>query len=409
MSRTAIEFYTLTLPNGIRCIHRRVKSAAVHCALTIGSGSRDELTAEYGVAHLAEHCLFKGTSRRRAYHINCRLENLGGELNAFTTKEETVIHATTLKGDFSKAVELIGDIVFNSRFPQAEVAREKEVVLEEIASFRETPSEQIFDDFEELIFAGSPLAHNILGTKSSVRRLSRESIAGFISRTYNTDRMVFSSVGNIPKEQFRRVAERYFGGVGASPRTFQRTKPTAVAPFSETRRKGAGQAHCVMGTPACDLYDPRRLSLSLLVNTLGGPAANSILNLALRERNALTYAVEAGYTPFCDTGLATIYFATEKNNLERCIELVNKELDAIRTRGLTPRQLSMAKRQFAGQLALSLESNENYNLSMGKSVLAYGVVDALPQIVERVRRITAEELTDVAREVFDNMSMLIFK
>jgi len=404
-----MEFYTLTLPNGIRCIHRHVRSAAVHCALTIGSGSRDELPKEYGVAHLTEHCLFKGTARRRAYHINCRLENLGGELNAFTTKEETVIHATTLKGDYAKAAELIQDIVFNSRFPEAEVAREKEVVLEEIASFRDAPAEVIFDDFEELMFAGSPLAHNILGTRASVRRLARESIVAFTSRTYNTDRMVFSSVGSITQEQFRRVAERCFGGVAASQRSARREKPAAAAPFTTTKRNGAGQAHCVMGAPAYDLYDPRRMALSLLVNIIGGPAANSVLNLALRERHALTYAVEAGYTPFCDTGLATIWFATEKNNLERCVEMVDKELAKVRTDSFSPRRLSMAKRQYAGQLALSLESDENYNLGMGKSVLTYGQVDTLPQIVERLRLITAGELIEVAREVFDNMSTLIFK
>jgi len=403
-----MEFYTLTLSNGIRCIHRRVRSAVACCALTIGSGSRDETSKEHGVAHLTEHCLFKGTARRRAYHINCRLENLGGELNAFTTKEETVIHAITLKGDYAKAVELIHDIVFNSRFPAAEVEREKEVILEEISSFRDTPSEQVFDDFEELIFEGSPLAHNILGCRASVRRLSREAMLAFMARTYNTDQMVFSSVGNISREQFVRIAERYFGAVPASPRAFRRLPPPVLSRFDTIKGKGNSQAHCVIGSIAYDLYDPRRLALSLLINVLGGPAANSILNLALRERNALIYTVEAGYTPFCDTGLATIYFATEKSHLERCHELIANELTTLRTRGLTPRQLSMAKRQFAGQLALSLESSENYNLSMGKSLLAYGVVDTPQEIMRKVQQITAVELIDAAREIFDNMSTLTF-
>ena len=405
-----MEFHTLTLPNGIRCIHRRVKSPAVYCALTIGSGSRDELPKEHGIAHFAEHCLFKGTARRRAYHINCRLENLGGELNAFTTKEETVIHTTTLKGDYTKAVELIHDIIFNSRFPNGEIEREKEVVLEEIYSFHDAPAEQIFDDFEELIFDGSPLAHNILGTKKSVRGFSRERITGFIARTYNTDRMIFSSVGNISHEQFERVVQHYFGPVAASPRTFLREEPAVVPRFDKIKRKTAlQQAHCVMGSVAGGLYDPRRLALSLLVNTLGGPAANSILNLALRERNALTYTIEAGYTPFYDTGLATIYFATEKSNMERCFELINKELTKLCTNTLSPRRLSMAKRQFAGQLAISLESNENYNLGMGKSMLAYGMVDEPQDIIRKVQQISANELMEVAREVFSNMSILTFR
>jgi len=230
----------------------------------------------------------------------------------------------------------------------------------------------------------------------------------FMAHTYNTDQMVFSSVGNISREQFERVAGRYFGAVAASPRTFRRLPPPAVAHFDTTKRKGNSQAHCVMGAVAYDLYDPRRLKLALLVNALGGPAANSILNLALRERNALTYTVEAGYTPFCDTGLATIYFATEKSNLERCHELITKELTTLRTRGFTPRQLSIAKRQFAGQLALSLESNENYNLSMGKSLLAYGAVDTPQEIMRKVQQISAIELIEIAREIFENMSVLTF-
>jgi len=405
-----LEFYSLTLPNGIRCVHRRTKSAAAYCALTIGSGSRDELPEEYGIAHFTEHCLFKGTAHRRAYHINCRLENLGGELNAFTTKEETVVHATTLKGDYSKAVELIHDIIFNSRFPEVEIEREKEVVLEELYSFRDAPTEQVFDDFEELIFDGSSLAHNILGTKKSVHRFSRETITGFTARTYNTDQMVFSSVGNISREQFERTMQHYFSPVPALPRTFRREAPPVVPRFDKIKRKAAlQQAHVVMGSVACDLYDQRRLALSLLINTLGGPAANSILNLALRERNALTYAIDASYSPFCDTGIATIYFATERSNLERCFELINKELTTLCTVGLSPRRLSMAKRQFAGQLTLSLESNENYNLGMGKSLLAYGTVETQQEIIDKVQQINANELLQIAREVFSDMSVLRFE
>ncbi|GHV00289.1 peptidase M16 [Bacteroidia bacterium] len=404
-----MEFYTHTLSNGIRCIHRRVRSQAACCALTIGSGSRDELPDQHGVAHLTEHALFKGTARRHAYQVNCRLENLGGELNAFTTKEETVIHAMTLKGDYAKAVELICDMAFHSTFPAAEVDKEKEVALEELYSLHDMPSELIFDRFEELIFNGSPLAHNILGAKSSISKLSREKIASFTARTYNTDAMVFSSVGNISRERFIALMERYFGQEASSLRTFRRSKPAGVDHFDTVVRKGSSQAHCIMGSTTYDLHDRRRLALSLLVNMLGGPAANSILNVALRERNALTYTVEANYTPFCDTGVATIYFATEKSNLDRCFDLIYKELERLRTRGPSSRQLSMAKRQLAGQMALSLENDENCNLGMGKSMLVYDSVDTHAEIMHKVQNITAMELVEAARDTFGDMSTLLFR
>jgi len=301
-----MEFYTHTLPNGIRCIHKRVKSPVAHCALMINTGSRDEAPREHGIAHLTEHALFKGTTHRRAYQINCRLEKLGGELNAFTTKEETVIHTTTLRGDFSKAVELITDLAFHSIFPPREVEREKEVILDEINSYKDLPAERIYDDFEELLFAGSPLAHNILGRKAGIMGFSQQDILAFVGRTYNTDQMVLASIGNFSEKLFLNIIERYLGTAPANPRKFLRIFPERSQSFNKVLRRNTHQAHCLAGGRAFDLHDPRRVSLALLTNLLGGPSANSLLNVSLREKNGLSYNVEAGYTPLSDTGIATI-------------------------------------------------------------------------------------------------------
>lgn len=404
-----MEFYTYTLSNGIRCIHKRVKSSVTYCALTTNVGSRDELESEHGIAHFTEHTLFKGTEHRKAYHINCRLENLGGELNAFTTKEETVIHATTLKGDFAKAAELISDIIFKSTFPQHEVEKEREIIIDEINSYKDSPSERIYDDFEDILFSGSSLGHNILGTKNSVARCDRDNIKSFVERTYNTNQMVFSSIGNFSPKSFERVMNRYFADFSSSSRSFEREKPIAHTPFEKTTNHNTHQAHCMLGNRAYGISDPKRTTLSLLINILGGPSANSLLNISVREKNGLSYNIEAGYTPFSDSGIAAIYFGTDKDKTERCIELVSKQLQKIKDDSLTPRQLSMAKKQFIGQLAISLESNEGYMLGAGKSYLVYNEVDSLDAIYKKILSISREEIREVANEIFTDTSLLIYK
>lgn len=404
-----MEFYTYTLPNGIRCIHKRVKSAVAYCAMTINTGSRDELDSEYGMAHFTEHTLFKGTERRKAYHINCRLENLGGELNAFTTKEETVVHATTLKGDFPKAAELISDILFRSTFPQHEVEKEREIVIDEINSYKDSPSERIYDDFEDMLFSGSALGHNILGRKNSVNRFGSDNIKAFVGRTYNTDQMVFSSIGNFSPKSFERIVNRYFADIKASARSFGRVAPTELASFDKTLNRSTHQAHCMLGSRAYSISDPKRTTLSLLINILGGPSANSLLNTSIREKNGLSYNIEAGYTPFSDSGIAAIYFGTDKDKTERCIELVQKQLQAIKDNSLTARQLSMAKKQFIGQLSISMEGNEGYMLGAGKSFLVYNAVDSLDVIYKKILSISREEIREVANEIFSDTSTLIYK
>lgn len=403
-----MEFFTYTLPNGIRCIHKRVKSPVAWCAMTVNAGSRDELAGESGIAHFTEHMLFKETGRRKAHHINSRLEKLGGELNAFTTKEETVVHATTLKTDFPKAAELIADILFNSSFPEKEIGKECEVILDEINSCKDSPTERIYDEFEDLFFAGSALGHNILGTRASVGKFTGRYLRRFTARTYNTDQMVFSLAANISEKSFVATAEKCFGHVAPSPRAFERQPPPTVAPFSKTIHRNTYQAHCIMGGRAYSNNDPRRIPLALLVNILGGPAANSRLNTLLREKNALTYNIEASFTPYYDTGVATIYLGTDRDKMDRCRELINELLCEIRNTAMTARQLAAAKKQFTGQLAISMESKESYILSAGKSLLIYNEVDTPEAIYGKIEAVTASDIMNAANEVFGTISTLVY-
>ncbi len=404
-----MEFHTYTLPNGIRGIHRQVRGSVAHCALVIGAGSRDEHPDQHGLAHLTEHAFFKGTQRRRAWQINCRLENLGGELNAFTTKEETTIHATTLRGDFTKAAELIADIAFRSTFPEREIEREKEVIVDEINTYKDSPADMIYDTFEEMLFEGSELGHNILGRKAALMRYDGDAIRAFTTRTHTTDRMVFSSIGNFSPGRAEAVALRYFGGHDASARGYERAVPPPVNPFEKTVTKHTHQTHCIIGGRAYGIDCPKRLPLALLVNMLGGPSANSLLNIEIREKHGLSYNIEATYTPYGDSGLAAIYFSSEHANEAQCIELIEKELHRLRTVPFTGRQLSMAKKQFIAQLAISSESNESYMLSAGKSLLTHGEVDTMEQVYAKIEALTAAQLTEAAEEVFTGMSRLIYR
>jgi predicted Zn-dependent peptidase len=354
--------------------------------------------------------LFKGTVRRKAYQVNCRLENLGGELNALTTKEDTTVHATTLRGDFPKAVELIADIVFNSTFPDREVEREKEVVIDEINTYRDIPAETIFDTFEAELFAGSSLAGNILGTSRSVRRISPQMLRDFVHRTYTPDQMVFASTGGMSTAVVERNLRKYLADVEPRVRSFERVAPEPVERFEKSIHKSsAHQAHCILGGRAYNLQDDRRLPLALLVNMLGGPAANSMLNILLREHNGLSYTVEASYNPISDSGLATIYFSSDRDKMERCIELVQNQLKELCDHKLSSLKLSMAKKQYMGQFAISMENPEGNMLGAAKSMLVFDAVDDSDVIYRKINAITADQLCEVANEIFPNFSTLIYK
>ncbi|MFI3303293.1 MAG: pitrilysin family protein [Rikenellaceae bacterium] len=404
-----MEFYTYTLPNGIRGIHRRTTSSVAHCGLIVGSGTRDEREGEFGLAHFTEHGLFKGTTHRKAYQVNCRLENLGGELNAYTTKEDTTIHATTLKADFRKAAELIADVTFNSTFLDREMKREQEVVYDEINSYKDSPAEMIYDNFEDMIFAGSELGHNILGVKRDIRKFDSTMIRQFTDRAYTTDQMVFSSIGAISIKRAEEIANQYFGDFDPSKREFRREIPNAVSPFTLSENHRTHQTHSIIGGRAYSIMDSRRLPLALLINILGGPSANSLLNVLVREKHGLTYNVEASYTPYSDSGMVAIYFSCESNNTDKVTELIYSVIEKLRTVELTPRQLSMSKRQFIAQLAISMESNEGYMLGAGKSYLLHSSIDTVEESYRRLAAITAEQIREVACDVLTNLSSLTYR
>lgn len=403
------EFETYTLSNGIRGIHRQVRSGVAHCALVVNAGSRDELRGEYGIAHFTEHALFKGTERRKAYQVNCRLENLGGELNAYTTKEDTTLHATVLRRDFARAVELIADVIFHSTFPDRELDKEREVIADEINSYKDSPSERIYDDFEDMIFSGSELGHNILGSKSTIARFTSDHLHSFVRRTYTTDQMVFSSIGNFSAATAQSVAERYIGGISPTTRDFKREAPSPYVAFDQRLSRHTHQAHGIIGTRGYSIADDRRLPLALLVNVLGGPSANSLLNILLREKHGLSYNVEATYTPYSDCGIVGIYFSSDHDNAVQCVELIESEIDVLCREHITPRRLAIAKRQFVAQMAISMEANEGYMLGAGKSFLLYKDIDTLEEAYKKVMAITATQICDVARECFSDLSRLIYR
>ncbi len=400
-----------TLDNGIRLVHYRIPGLVAHCGLIINTGSRDEKESEHGIAHFIEHMLFKGTKKRKAYHVLSRLEDVGGELNAYTTKEETAVHASFLNEDYERAIELISDITFNSVFPEKEIIKEKDVVIEEINSYLDNPSELIFDDFEDLIFAGQPIGRNILGTPDSVRSFSKNTITGFISDNYNTRQMVFCSVGNITNEKILKLFKSYFSNVITKQEGGRTEKTWLYKPSSLTKKMDTFQNHCIIGNLAYDLKDERRMSMFLLNNILGGQGLNSRLNLSLREKNGLAYNVESSYNPYCDTGIFSIYFGTDSQFLNKSISVAMSELKKLRTTRLGVIQLSKAKNQIKGYLARGYENHESLMLSLGKSLLIFDKIESLEDISDKIDKITSSELLGTANEIFEpsKMSTLIYK
>jgi len=400
-----------TLDNGIRLVHHRIPGMVAHCGIIINTGSRDETEKEHGIAHFIEHMLFKGTGKRKAYHILSRLEDVGGELNAYTTKEETAIHASFLKDDYERTIELISDITFNSVFPDKEIEKEKDVVIEEINSYLDNPSELIFDDFEELIFAGQPIGRNILGSPESVKSFSRKTITDFIKNNYNTHEMVFCSVGNISDDKIMKLFKTHFAGIVTFNNAPRSNKSWTYKPASLTKKMDTFQNHCIIGNLAYDLKDEKRMGMFLLNNILGGQGLNSRLNLSLREKNGLAYNVESSYNPYCDTGIFSIYFGTDAQYLNKSISIAMSELNKLRTTKLGTIQLSKAKNQIKGYLARGYENHESLMLSLGKSLLVFNKIDTIEDICKKIDSITASELLETANDIFEpeKLSTLIYK
>lgn len=406
-----MDLFHHTLNNGIRLVHHRISGIVAHCGLIIDTGSRDESEEEHGIAHFIEHMLFKGTKRRKAYYILSRLEDVGGELNAYTTKEETAIHASFMAEHYERAIEIISDITFNSIYPPKEIAKEKEVVLEEINSYKDNPAELIFDDFEELIFKNQPIGRNILGTVNTVKSFSKQKILSFIEDNYSTEKMVFCSVGNISEEKILKLFIKYFSEIPLKTLRAKKWNNWLYEPSSVTRKMDTYQNHCIIGNIAYDLKDKRRLGMFLLNNILGGQGLNSRLNLSLREKNGFAYNVESIYNPYCDTGVFSIYFGTDSHNLEKSISIALKELDKLRSVLLGAIQLSKAKNQIKGYLARGYENHESLMLSLGKSLLVFNKIDSIEETCRKIDNISSAEIMRIANDVFDKskLSTLIYK
>ncbi|PWD99244.1 M16 family metallopeptidase [Marinilabilia rubra] len=406
-----MELFTHTLPNGIRLIHHRVASPVGHCGLIINTGSRDEQNDEHGMAHFIEHVIFKGTQKRKTWHILSRLDDVGGELNAYTSKEETAIYSSFLIQDFQRAVELLHDITFHSVFPEKEIKKEKEVIIDEINSYKDNPAELIIDDFEELVFNEGPMGHNILGTAESIKNFNREDILKFIQNNYHTDQMVLCMVGNLPPTKVLKAAEKYFGVEQPNYRTQKRPAPPEYKPTEFRKELDTFQSHITIGNIAYDLENPKRLGLSLLNNLLGGPGMNSRLNIALREKNGIAYNIESIYSPYYGTGVFSIYFGTDQQNIDRSLRIARRELGQLRKTKLGQMQLQKAKRQLKGQITISSENKENLMLNIGKSFLLYNKVDSLEDIYKKIDNLTAMNLLEIANEIFDEkqLSYLIYE
>lgn len=405
-----MEFYQFTLPNGMRVLHKPIAAPVAHCSLIMNVGARDEAPSEEGLAHFIEHMLFKGTQKRKAYHILSRLDDVGGELNAYTTKEETTLYASFLQNFYPRAIELILDIAFGSVFPEKELLKEKDVVLEEISSYLDAPSELIFDDFEMQIFNGHPIGRHILGTPESVQNFSRHHIQEFMARNYNPEEMVFASVGNISLLRFKKLMERFAATIPANPRLAPREGLNGYTPQKHAVAKDTFQSHLIVGNRAYDMRHPHARTFILLNNILGGPAMSSRLNLNIREKYGFAYNIESFYNPYTDTGIFGVYAGTDKETLSKTLYLIDKELKQFREKPLGLLQLTKAKKQLLGQIALAQESNGGLMLSLGKSLLHFDRVDTLQEVAEKVEAITAAHVQEVANEIFDptQLSTLIY-
>ena len=406
-----MEYFSSQLPNGIRLVHQYVDSPVAHCGVIINTGSRDENFNEQGLAHFIEHTIFKGTLKRKSFHILSRLEDVGGELNAYTTKEETAIHASFLAEYYERTMELFSDILINSTFPDQELKKEKDVIIDEINSYNDSPSELIFDEFEELIFEGHPIGRNILGTPENVKAFTREDIQRFMLKKYNTDQIVICSVGKLSGKRFLHLCERYFNHFPGNSRTFTRAVFAGNSAKTKSVEKETFQTHCLIGGLAYDVLHPDRIGLVLLNSVLGGQSGNSRLNLALRERNGIAYNLESSYTAYSDTGTITIYFGTDKVNLDKAISLIKKEILLLQEKLLGDIQISKARKQLVGQLAMSQENHEDLMLTLGKSFLIYNKMDGLDVIFNKINAITPSRIRNIANEIldFDKLSMLIYK
>ena len=410
------KYNTHTLTNGLRIIHLFDASPVVYCGFGINAGSRNEAPDEEGLAHFCEHVSFKGTSRRRAWHIINSLERVGGDLNAFTNKEETVYYAAVLRDHLPRAVDLLSDIVLHSTYPQNEIDKEVEVIADEIESYNDSPSELIYDEFDNMLFEGHPLGHNILGRADRVRQFTTADALRFTHRFYRPENMVFFAYGAINFDRLVRLLEKATEGFPDKEPLLSdlETGDTAPAPYRPgiyEHDRSTHQAHVMVGNRAYGIHDSKRMPLYLLNNILGGPGMNTRLNLSLRERRGLVYTVESTMVSYSDLGAWSVYFGCDHHNMHRCLRLVQGELQRMIDHRLTDSQLKTAKQQLKGQIGIACDAREGFALSFGKSFLHYGWERDVQRLCRNIDAITAQEIQEVAAEIFcpDQLTTLIFK
>jgi putative peptidase len=410
-TRAEMQYNIHTLSNGLRIIHEPSSSKVAYCGFAVDAGTRDEAENEQGMAHFVEHLIFKGTRKRKAWHILNRMENVGGDLNAYTNKEETVIYSAFLTEHFGRALELLADIVFHSTFPQNEIEKETEVIIDEIQSYEDTPSELIFDDFEDMIFRNHPLGRNILGRPDLLKKFRSEDAMAFTSRFYQPSNMVFFVLGDFNFQKIVRQVEKLLVDLPLVTVENQRTIPPLYVPEQLVVHKETHQAHVMIGSRGYNAYDDKRTALYLLNNILGGPGMNSRLNVSLRERRGLVYTVESNLTSYTDTGAFCIYFGTDPENVDTCLKLTYKELKRMRDVKMTSSQLMAAKKQLIGQIGVASDNNENNALGMAKTFLHYNKYESSESVFRRIEALTAEGLLEVANEMFaeEYLSTLIYR
>ena len=405
-----MEYNVHTLPNGIRLLHVPSASAISHACIIVNSGSRDEKPDKSGLAHFIEHLIFKRTEKRNTNQILNRLESVGADLNAYTTKEYTCIHASFLNPYLDRTLELFNDIVFHSTFPEEEMEKEKSVVLDEIASYLDQPEEAIYDDFEDLVFTGNPLGRNILGNTDSVNGISKKDILQFIQDNYHTDKIIIAVLGNYTLNKVVKIGSRHYGDIPANLHQTSRIAPVKTPAVIQSFQKPIQQAHVMLGGQAYSLHHPYKTGLLLLNNLLGGTGMSSILNLQIREKYGIAYTIESGYSPLSDTGIFTVYFGTDREKVSKAWSLISKEFKKIKDQPLTEVQLQKAKNRFIGQIALGEENRIGLIISMAKSLLDYDRIDDLQTVFSRIQAVTTREMADISNEILDesNLSSLTF-
>lgn len=404
-----MEYFSHTLSNGLRLVFRPDNMPVTYCGIVINTGSRDEDESEWGMAHFIEHMLFKGTTKRSSTQIINRLEEVGGELNAFTSKEETVVYAAALTEYTERAIELVADITFHSVFPDKEIEKELIVIQDEIQSYNDSPSELIFDEFEEMVFAGHSIAHNILGTQEILNTFTATHANRFVHQHYHPEDMVLFVLGNVRFEKIVKWAEKYCVSDGRSKAVRHRTAPQSYRPITKTTHKDTYQAHVLMGNRAYHLHHPDRMGLYLLNNILGGPGMNSLLNMSLRERNGLAYNIESSFQPMTDTGMWSVYYGCDPANEKRCEKLVYQTLQKLTDQPISEKQLEKYKLQLIGQMAIASENKENLALSIGKSFLRYNKIDDMATVREHIHQVNAQQLLRIANEVFNPEQFSVLK